>query len=52
MIVLAVIFPKADFADFVTSTPMQGSATAAWTTVCPLSLFWFRDVFKHVKSLH
>jgi hypothetical protein len=52
MVILAVIFPKADFADFVTSAPMKGFVATARAKVGLLSFFWFRDVFKHAKSLH
>jgi hypothetical protein len=52
MVILAVIFPKAHFADFVTTAPMKGLVATAWATVGLLALLRLGHVFKHTRSLH
>jgi len=52
MVILAIIFPEAHWADFVTTASVKGLVTTAWATV-RLSLFGgFRDVFEHARILH
>jgi len=52
MIILAVIFPKADFADFVTSAHIKSFVATAGAPVGLRAFLRLGLVFKHTQSLH
>lgn len=52
MVILPIIFPETDRANFISSASVKCFVATARATVGLLWLIAFRDVFKHVKSLH
>jgi hypothetical protein len=48
MVILAIIFPEAHFADFVTSASMKGFVTTTRATVGFLPFGGLGDVFRHI----
>jgi hypothetical protein len=50
MVVLPIIFPKADAADFKTSASTQGLAATARAAIGLLFFVSSRYVFKHAKK--
>jgi hypothetical protein len=51
MVILAVIFPEADFADLETSAPTESFVTTAGAPICLIRFGGIGDVFKHVVIL-
>jgi hypothetical protein len=52
MIILAIIFPKAHFADFVSGAPVKSFVATTGTPVGLLAFLRLGHVFKHSRSLH
>ena len=51
MVILPVVFPKADLADFVTSAPMKRLESATWATVRLFRFVRFGNILKHTRIL-
>lgn len=52
MIILAVIFPKAYFADLGTGAPVKSFVATTGAPVGLLAFLRLGHVFKHTRSLH